>query len=101
DSLSGTLMTGAQATGKIKWYQVVVGTMVFLNLPLSYFVLKLGFEAYYVFVISILISVISLNFRVYFLYKVLKINVIDYYKKVILPVFLLSIFSLTLLWLSK
>lgn len=101
DSLSGTLMTGAQATGKIKLYQVVVGTMIFLNLPLSYLALKLGFEAYYVFVISIFISLISLNFRVYFLYKILKINVIYYYKAVLFPVFLLSGFGFGLLWLSK
>ncbi|WP_265460749.1 MATE family efflux transporter, partial [Aeromonas salmonicida] len=34
-SLSGTLMTAFQATGKIKTYQMVVGGVILFNLPLS------------------------------------------------------------------
>src|SRR5690606_18824182 len=67
DCLSGSLMTGMQATGKIKWYQIIVGTLVFLNLPISYFVLKLGAKPYSVYYVSIFISIISLQFRLYFL----------------------------------
>src|SRR5690606_38150565 len=34
ETLSNPLMSGLQATGKIKAYQAVVGTLVFLNFPL-------------------------------------------------------------------
>nr|WP_291062640.1 MULTISPECIES: MATE family efflux transporter [unclassified Empedobacter] len=92
DSLSGTLMTGVQATGQIKWYQIVVGVLVFINLPLGYLALKLGYSSYSVFVIGILISILSLQFRLFFLKKVLNINLNKYYTtiffRVVLVVFL-------------
>jgi O-antigen/teichoic acid export membrane protein len=34
ECISGPLMIGAQATGQIKWYQIVIGTLIFLNLPI-------------------------------------------------------------------
>ena len=96
DCLSGTLMTGAQATGKIKWYQIVVGTLVFLNLPISYLVLKLGYKPYSVYGVSIFISLITLQFRLYFLNNVMSFNIIKYFKEVILRVIILSIITLGL-----
>lgn len=101
DCLSGTLMTGAQATGKIKWYQIVVGGLIFINLPLSYFVLKLGFEAYNVFVISIIISLISLQFRLYFLKKVMNFNILNFYNKVLFKAILLCLIALINIYLIK
>ncbi|MFV0165367.1 MATE family efflux transporter [Empedobacter falsenii] len=86
ESLSGTLMTGAQATGKIKWYQIVIGTLIFLNLPISYIALKLGFNASITFIISIIISMLSLIFRLFFLKRILNFNIIKYIKKVIVKV---------------
>lgn len=36
DCVSAPLMTSAQATGKIKLYQIIVGGVLLLNLPFSY-----------------------------------------------------------------
>jgi len=91
ESLSGTLMTGAQATGKIKWYQIVIGTLIFLNLPISYIALKLGFNASITFIISIIISMLSLIFRLFFLKRTLNFDVIEYFNQVIKKVILVSI----------
>ncbi|OQA52644.1 MAG: hypothetical protein BWY44_00532 [Candidatus Omnitrophica bacterium ADurb.Bin292] len=60
DSLSLPLMTAAQATGRIKRYQVIVGGMIILNLPVSYLFLKGGAPPESAFVISILISCLCL-----------------------------------------
>jgi len=86
DSLSGTLMTGIQATGNIKWYQIVVGTLISLNLPISYLALKLGFDAPIAFIISIVISMLALIFRLAFLKRNLNFNVKKYFQKVIIKV---------------
>ena len=51
-SMSYQLMTWAQATGKIKLYQSVVGIILILNLPISYVALKLGCPAYSVMIIA-------------------------------------------------
>lgn len=65
DSVANPLMTAAQATGRIKLYQSTVGTMIMLNIPVSYLFLKLGFMPDTVFVISLIISVICLFMRVW------------------------------------
>lgn len=83
DCLSNPLMIGAQATGNIKWYQIIVGSLVFLNLPISYLILKLGFEPHSVYMVSIVISLISLQFRLYFLKKVMNFNLKNYYAQVL------------------
>lgn len=94
DSLSGPLMTGTQATGKIKYYQIVVGTIVFLNLPISYFALwkyKLPEVVYYV---SIALSVIAFSFRLFFINYLIKFPTQTYLKNVvfiIIPVIIISI----------
>lgn len=69
DTLSGPLMTGIQATGKIKTYQAVVGILVFLNLPISYLLLKfkLTDSPIIIFKVWFVISLVSLFLRLYFL----------------------------------
>lgn len=90
DSISGALMTGIQATGKIRQYQAIVGGLLFLNLPLSYIVLKITQSPSDVFIISIIISFISLQFRLYYLKKVAGISVLDFYSKVIVKLILIA-----------
>src|SRR5690606_7997638 len=53
DCVSGPLMTAAQATGNIKKYQVVVGSLLLLNLPVTYLVLRLGYPPETAFYVSI------------------------------------------------
>lgn len=86
ESLSGTLMTGAQATGNIKWYQVLVGILIFSNLPISYFALRSGFPPYSIFVISIIVSILSFIVRLIILKKILKLDIKRYFKEVIFRV---------------
>src|SRR5690606_32288441 len=60
DCISGPLMTAAQASGKIKLYQSIVGGLLILNLPVSYLFLKLGFQPQITIYISIGISGLAL-----------------------------------------
>lgn len=64
DSVSGPLMTAAQATGKIKKYQTVVGILLILNLPISYVALLFGAIPEATVFVSIAISIIALFARV-------------------------------------
>lgn len=65
ESISGTMMTAIQATGKIALYQSVVGGLLILNLPLSYIALKIGYPPEVVFFISIIISTSAFFARVF------------------------------------
>lgn len=84
DCISGPLITGAQATGKIKWYQIIMGFFVFLNLPVSYLLLKFIDKPEIVFCVSIIINLFALFFRVLFLRKMMKLNIVTFIKDVIL-----------------
>src|SRR5690554_2679044 len=63
NSISGPLMTAVQAAGKIAIYQAVIGTLLFLTLPISYVFLKLGYPPEVTLYITIVIEVIALIFR--------------------------------------
>lgn len=93
DCISGPLMTGIQATGKIKRYQAVVGGLLFLNLPLAYLVLKITQSPSDVFIISIIISLISLQFRLYYLKKVSNIGISDFYKEVVFKLVAIAVLT--------
>lgn len=95
DTLSGSLNTAIQATGKIKAYQVVIGTLVLINLPISYLLFKNEVTDLpsVIFKIWLILSIISLFFRLYFLKKLLDFNIIIFLKEVLAKVVVVVIFS--------
>ena len=62
--LSGTLITAQNATGNVKWYQIIVGSVQLLNLPLSYAVLKLGSSPVSVMVVAIAVEIVAMLTRI-------------------------------------
>ncbi|WP_430974580.1 lipopolysaccharide biosynthesis protein [Sunxiuqinia rutila] len=93
DCISGPLMTAAQASGKIKLYQGVVGGLLILNLPVSYIFLKLGYAPEITLYISIGISIIALLARLKIISPLVKLDILGYLKEVvskISPVILIS-----------
>ena len=86
DSMSSPLMTSCHATGKIRLYQFVVGTLVILNLPISYILLKyFGGEPISVFEVSLCISFVALFVRLYIVrYLIPTFPVWKYIKDVLL-----------------
>ena len=69
DAVNGPLAAAALATGKIKNYELLVATTIFLNLPLSYIALKLGAEPTATMIVSIVISILTTYARAYMVYK--------------------------------
>lgn len=67
DSISYSLGVGVQATGNIKWYQIIVGGLLLLNLPTSWIFLSFGFSPSIVFIIGIIITIIAFLCRLFFL----------------------------------
>jgi hypothetical protein len=96
DAISGPLITTVQATGKVKVYQIVVGTTFVLNLPLSYILLKNGFTPSSVYVLNICITALVLIQRLFFVRNLVKEFSVGKYIKLVLiknvPVVLLAFF---------
>lgn len=93
DSLAYPLLTAALATGKIKYYQLIVGGLLLLNLPTSYCFLKLGFPPQTTMYISIVISSICLFARLLLLRGMVGLSIKDFLEKVLLPVLIVSFSS--------
>lgn len=90
-SLSGPLQTLVQANGRIKVYQIIVSSILLLNLPLSYIVLKITAIPYFAFVIAIILSIFAFIFRLVILKKMENFPVWDYIKNVIIRVLIVTI----------
>lgn len=90
DSISYPLMSAAQATGKIKKYQMIVGGLMLLNLPLSYIFLSIGYEAISVFYIAIVNSIFCLFARLIMLRIILLLSIRKFVEKVIFPLISVS-----------
>ena len=93
DSVSGPLMVAAQASGKIKLYQSVIGGILILNLPFSYLFLKLGFSPELTMYVSIGISILCLFIRLVILEKIVNIDVYGFIKSVIVKSIIVGLLS--------
>lgn len=96
ESISSPIVTGMLATGNIKKYQITVGLLQMMNLPISYILMFHGFAPEMVFVTAIMISQLCLVARLYIAHYVLNISIIQFFLKVYLNVFVVSFVSLIL-----
>ena len=99
DTLSNPLMMGLQATGKIKMYQAVVGILVFLNLPISYILIRVTHQPEMVFITSLILAFVALWFRLYFLKINMKFPVSLFVKEVLFRISILVV-AILLIWLG-
>ena len=75
-----------QATGKVKIYQMVVGGILLLILPISYVVLKLGAPAYSVFIVHFCIESVAQFSRMYMLRSLIHLPLWQYMKNIYIPI---------------
>lgn len=78
ESLSTPLVTAMFATGNIRNYQLVVGGLQMLNLPISYILLNMGLYPEVVFIVAIVISQLCLAARLLMLRKMIEISIREY-----------------------
>lgn len=86
ESLSNPLVTAMLATGKIKNYQIVVGGLQMMNLPISYILLRLGGIPETVLFVAISLSVCCLSARLYMLRNLIGLNARYFLKEVVFKV---------------
>lgn len=91
ESLSSTLVTAQLATGKVKKYQLVVGGLQMMVVPVCYVVLKLGGIPETILYVSIVFSISCLCARLIMLRTNIQLEVLAYLKKVILNVVSVSL----------
>lgn len=94
ESLSGPLITVMLATGKIRNYQLLVGGIQTLNLPVSYIFLKSGAPSESVFIIAIILSLCCDIARLFMLRSMVGLSIRQYVRKVFINVITVTFSSI-------
>lgn len=101
DSISKPLVTAMLATGDIKNYQIVVGGLNMLNLPISYMLLKLGFFPPVVLIVAIFLSMCCMIARLYMLRPMIGLSARLYLRKVFFNVVIVSVVAVIIPYLAR
>lgn len=86
EALTAPLWMFVQATGKIKTYQILVASLIFLNFPLIYIVLKIGLPVYYAWIIRICVNILVIAARCIYIKIEYGFPIKKYCNRVLLPV---------------
>ena len=82
-ALGHPLTTAICATGRIRNYQIITGSILILVLPVSYFLLKAYPNPYLAFCVSIVFSVFTLITRIIFMKRMFGMSIMQYVKEVL------------------
>lgn len=93
DSVAYPLQTSVSATGHIKWYQIVVGGLVIMNLPVSYVFLRMGYPPETTMYVALFISLLAHVLRIAFARHYNHMSVRRYLCHVVWPISLVSVVS--------
>ena len=93
ESLASPLITVMLATGDIKNYQLIVGGLQLLNLPLSYIGLKLGFPPETIFVMAIVVSILCELSRLVMLKSMVGLPLKLFFKNVYFNVIIVTLLA--------
>ena len=91
--LSNTLINLQNATGKIRNYQLAVGTTLLMNFPLSYVALELGYPPESTIIVALFVGVCCLLLRLSFLRKSVGLSMSGYLRNVCLNVLVVTILT--------
>ena len=101
DAVSAPLWISVQAIGKIRSYKLLMSALIFLNIPLSWLLLRLGKDAEWVMQVRVGINLLTFICRIIYLQKRKVISSYLYLREVISPVVLVSVLSVPLpLWIG-
>lgn len=90
EAISNPLITAMLATGKIRNYQIVVGGLQMMNLPISYVCLRWGAIPETVMIVAVIISQCCLAARLIMLKGLIHLKPIDYLQRVYLNLILIT-----------
>lgn len=101
DALSGPFWASVNATGKIRSYQIGVGLILLMNLPVAYFLLHFNFSPVYVIVANVVINFILFLYRLVCSHKYLHFNYLNVFGEIYFRLILVSGIAFAILYLIR
>lgn len=99
DSVSEPLIIANQATGNVKWFQIIEGTLIILNVPISYVFLKINANPLTVFYVSMVLNCIALFVRIALVRKVIVVK--QFFIVTLFRVFVVSVLVFTVVYFLR
>lgn len=93
EAISNPLITAMLATGNIRNYQIVVGGLQLMNLPISYVLLRNGCMPETVLIVAICLSQCCLATRLYMLRGMIGLSIHEYMSKVYFNILIVTALS--------
>ena len=91
ETLANPLVISNQATGKVKKYQIVVGGIQLLIVPIAYIVLKLGGNPESVYLVQFVIMLCAQIARIFMIKPLIQLPLKKYFNEVIVRVLIVAI----------
>ena len=101
DAFQAPLNVLISSTGRIRNYNIWLSSLIFLNIPLSWYLLSIGKPPYTVFINRVTINVVTSAIRVVYLKHFMGFPSYEYFTKIILRVFPVTILSIIISYYSK
>lgn len=96
DSLGSSISVGQQATGKIKLYQICVGGIMLMIVPIAYLCLKLGTSPESTYIVYFTACIVAHIVRMLIIRPMIKLSLTEYCHKVIFRLIVVSVSSIVL-----
>ena len=93
-TLSNPIIVSVHATGRLKKFQIIEGTMLLTIVPIAYILLKfLGIQPEYVFVVHIVVELCTQYARLRIVLPMIGMKLSDYLASVLKPIILVVVLS--------
>lgn len=96
DAMSGPLWNSVRATGKIRNYQILMSSIIAINVPAAYVILKLGGSPIIVLVVRVIINFITHLVRIFYLRRLFEFPSLPYIKDIMSRIVFVSIVAMPL-----
>jgi len=101
ESLTSGIPAAVQATGKIKWFQIINSSILLMGLPITYLLFRMGFLPYTIQIVYICSTVTYSCINIILLKIIINFNVLYLMKTSYLRAFLVVLFILPLFFLHS
>lgn len=96
DALANPLIISNMATGKVKLWNIICGSILLLIVPVSYACLEMGMVAVTVFYVHLFCAIITQIVRLFFLRKSIQLSIRRYIRDVVIPTSIVFLITLGL-----
>lgn len=93
NSISLPIITAARAPGKMKSYELTLGFIQLLILPICLLILRMGYSASSVYITTIIVNICMFFIRLVIVKKLIGISLLSFFTFVVRPVLLIMLIS--------